>query len=78
MEPRNILTSRVHLKNPLARKLIVPRNCLTLRLVHLFRGEEKGENELISMVLESLRNPRHPFFMGILRRGEKKNLGYLA
>jgi hypothetical protein len=78
MEPRSMLTSRVHLKNPLGRKLIVPRNSLAVRLVHLFRVEEKGENELRAMALESLRNPSHPFLMGRLRRGKKKNLGYFS
>jgi hypothetical protein len=52
MEPRSMLTSRIHPKNPLVRKLTVPRNCLAVGLVHLFRGEEKGENELRAMALK--------------------------
>jgi hypothetical protein len=78
MEPRSMLTLIVHLKYLLVRKLTFPRNCLAVRLVHLFRGEEKGENELRAMALKILRKPSHPLFMGILRRGKKHNLGYLA
>jgi hypothetical protein len=48
MEPRSMLTSRIHPKNPLVRKLTIPRNCLAVGLVHLFRGEERGEKVLRS------------------------------
>jgi hypothetical protein len=78
MEPRNMLMLRIHPKNHLMKELTVPRNCLVVRLVHLFRGEEKGENMLRSMAMNILRNPNHPLLIWRLRRGMKKKLGYLS
>jgi hypothetical protein len=78
MEPRSMLTSRIHPKNPLVRKLIVPRNCLAVGLVQIFRGEERRENVLRAVTLKSLRKPSHPLLIGRLRRGEKHKIGYLV
>jgi hypothetical protein len=41
MGPRDMLTPRIRLKNPLVRKMTTPRNYLTVRLIYIFRGEER-------------------------------------
>jgi hypothetical protein len=78
MEPKGIITSRIHLENPLVRDLTAPRNYSIVRLVHILRGEERGGNTPRPMTLKSLRNPSHPLLMGILKMGKKLNLGFLA
>jgi len=42
MEPRGMITPRIHLENPLVREMTSPRNCLAVRLVHILIGEERG------------------------------------
>jgi hypothetical protein len=78
MEPRGMLTARIHLDNPLVRELKVPRNCPPVGPVHILKGEERGGNIPRVMTLKSLRNPSHPLLMGILKGGKKQKLGYLA
>jgi hypothetical protein len=78
MEPRSMLTSRIHMKNPLVRELIVLRNCLLVGVTHLFKGEERGEIMLRVVTLKSLRNQSHPLLMGILKRGKKHKLSYFG
>jgi len=58
--------------------MIALSNYLAVRLVHPFRGEERGGKVLRFMTLKSLRKLRHPLFMEILRRGKNQNFGYLA
>jgi hypothetical protein len=78
MDPRGMLTPRIQLKNHLVSELTTPRNCLTVRIVYILRGEERRGNIPEAMALKSLRNPNHPPLMERLRRGKKNKLGYLA
>jgi hypothetical protein len=78
MEPIGMLTSRIHLKNPLVRKMTAPKNCLAVRLVHTLRGEERVGNIPMDMNLKSLRNPNHPCLMEKLKRGNKQKFGCLS
>ena len=73
MEPRDIQSN-----NSLVRKLTTPRNCVVVRLVHIPRGEGRRGNIPRAMTLNILRNPSHPFLMGILKRGKKKKFCYSA
>jgi hypothetical protein len=69
MERRGMLTSRIHLENPLVRDLITPWKFLAVKLAHILRGEERGGNIPRTMTLKSLRKPRYPLLMGRLKRG---------
>jgi hypothetical protein len=78
MEPRGMPKSKTHLKNPLVKEHKAPRNCPTVRLVHILRGEERGESTPRVVTLKNLRNPSHPLLMGKSKRGKKQKLGYLV
>jgi hypothetical protein len=78
MDPRGMLMSRTHMKNPLLRELTDPMNCIGVRLVHTFRGEERGEKMLRIPTLKILRKLSHPLLMERLIRGKKKKLRYLS
>jgi hypothetical protein len=71
MDPRD-----THQKNRLVKKLTTPRNILVARLIHIPKGEERRGNIPRVMTLKSLKKPKQPLLMEILRKGKKQKFGY--
>jgi hypothetical protein len=64
MEPRGMPNSKTHLKNPLVKEHKAPRSYLVVKLVHMLRGEERGESTPRVVTLKNLRKPSHPILTG--------------
>jgi hypothetical protein len=78
MEPRGMPKPKTHMKNPLMKEQKAPRNCPTVRLVHILRRKERGVSTPRAVTMKNLRKPNHQLLMGKSKRGKKQKLGYLV
>jgi hypothetical protein len=74
----NLEVGDTHRDSPLERKLETLRDLLVARLIHILKGNEISESIPKVMSLKISRKPNHPLLMEILRKGKRRNLGFLV
>jgi hypothetical protein len=71
MEPRGMLTSRIHLENPLVRELKAPRNCPSSGTSSHSQRRRKRRKHSKSHDPEEFKKSKPPTFDGEIKKGEE-------
>jgi hypothetical protein len=71
MEPRGMLTTRIHLENPLVREMKAPRNCPVVDTSSHFQRRRKRRKHSKIHEPEEFKKSKPPTFDGDIKKGEE-------